>query len=336
VDFTPSEDQQLLVDSWRGLLEKRSRPEDVRAAEPLGFDSGLWQAVCELGAVPMALGEDEGGWGATVLDLALVAEALGHYSAPVPVIERQVAARLLGRLGQLDTACDMAADEQIVTLALHTPVAGTARLVPAGAVAHRVLVRDGDAVLSVHHTQSPPLVANHANLPLADVATAEAQTVAAGAEAVAAYETAIDEWLLLTAGALVGLSTAALAVATEYACTRKAFGVPIGSFQGLAHPLADVATGIDGARLLLHEAAWSADTGHGEAAERACMAFAFAGDVARKATYWSVHTLGGYGVMMEYDAQLYFRRARGWAGVFGDTEAAYRRVARHRYSNREH
>jgi alkylation response protein AidB-like acyl-CoA dehydrogenase len=65
------------------------------------------------------------------------------------------------------------------------------------------------------------------------------------------------------------------------------------------------------------------------------MAFGFASDVARQATYWGVHTLGGYGVMLEHDAQLYFRRARGWAGVYGDAEAAYRRVAAYRYPRAE-
>ena len=333
MEFEPSEDQRLLVDSWRGLLEKQSRPEDVRNAEPLGFDSALWQSVCDLGPIAMALGESDGGWSATMLDLCLVGEVLGQHCAAVPVIEGQVAARLLARLGRLDAEPD---DGRVLTIALHAPIDGTARLVPAGAVAQQVLARREDAVVAVRHTAASPQVPNHANLPLADIATGGAEAVAAGPQAVAAFEIAIDEWLLLTASALVGLSAAALALATEYACTRTAFGVPIGSFQGVAHPLADVATGIDGARLLLHEAAWSFDIGHDEAAQRACMAFAFAVDVARMASYWGVHTLGGYGVMMEYDAQLYFRRARGWAGVFGDADSAYRRVARHRYRHREH
>jgi alkylation response protein AidB-like acyl-CoA dehydrogenase len=332
IDLALSDDQELLVSSFDSLLDKHCGPEVVRAAEPLGFDPVLWATVAELGPVQMAVPEESGGWGASMLDLCLVGERLGRHAAPVPVIECQVAARLLARIGS-DLLAPVLEEHAIATVALHGPVGGTARLVPAGAVADVVLARHGDDVICVRGPK-PPHVPNHADMPLADV-TVSGSTVAAGSAAVAAVEVAVDEWLLLTASALVGLSARALEVAVEYACERHAFGQPIGAFQGIAHPLADVATSLDGARLLVHEAAWSVDVGHEEAAERSCMAFAFAADVARKATYWGVHTLGGYGVMLEYDAQLHFRRARGWAGVFGDSEAAYRRVARHRYPRRE-
>jgi alkylation response protein AidB-like acyl-CoA dehydrogenase len=333
MDLALSDDQQLLVNSFAGLLDKQSSPADVRAAEPLGFDPNLWRTLRELGPVEMAVSEDDGGWGATMVDLCLVGDCLGRHCAAAPVIETQVAARLFARLE--GESLDEVLAGGIATLALHPPVADAARLVPAGAVAGVVLVRSGDAILAVRNDSSQSLVPNHGGLPLADVPLGRAEPVAAGVHAVAAYETAVDEWLLLTGSALVGLSSSALTLAVEYAKERRAFGSPIGAFQGIAHRLADVATDIEGARLLVQEAAWSTDTGLSEAAERACGAFAFAADIARKATYWAVHTLGGYGVMLEYDAQLYFRRARGWGGVFGDAEAAYRRVARHRYGRRE-
>jgi alkylation response protein AidB-like acyl-CoA dehydrogenase len=346
MDLSLSDDQELLVESFGALLDKRSRPQDVRAAEPLGFDPDLWSALRELGVTQMAVGEEHGGWGASVLDLCLVADCLGRHCAPVPVIETQVTARLLARLGS-DALPEVLDGGAVATLALHAPRSGTARGVPAGAVADLVVVRDGTSLGVIRAGASPATtraqVPNHANLPLADVPLAGARplvstdTAGAAPEAAAdaAFETALDEWLLLTASALVGMSARALDLAVDYARERHAFGSPIGAFQGIAHRLADAATGMDGARLLVQEAAWSAEAGLAEAAERACMAFAFATDVARQATYWAVHTLGGYGVMLEYDAQLYFRRARGWAAVFGDAEAAYRRVARHRYPRRE-
>ena len=48
-------------------------------------------------------------------------------------------------------------------------------------------------------------------------------------------------------------------------------------------------------------------------------------------TYNALHVHGGYGFMLEYDVQLYYRRARGWARVWGDADAAYRRAAATRY-----
>jgi alkylation response protein AidB-like acyl-CoA dehydrogenase len=330
MDLSLSAEQKDLVDSVDAMFGRRSTADVVRAAEPLGFDASLWDSVHDLGLLHMAVGERDGGWGASMLDLCLVAESAGRRCAPVPLVETQVALRLLAALG-IDSVPAMLDDRTIATIALHPPKDAVARLVPAGAVARLVAFTDDGAVRVLQHDQLPSLVPNHANLPLADVAIEGAETLAVGSAAAARYEAAIDEWLLLTAGTLVGLSAAALDAAVCYACERQAFGQPIGSFQAIAHRLADVATAIDGARLLLYEAACSTESVPGESAERSCMAFAFAADVARDATYWAVHTFGGYGVMVEYDAQLYFRRARGWAGVYGDAMAAYRRVARHRY-----
>jgi alkylation response protein AidB-like acyl-CoA dehydrogenase len=61
------------------------------------------------------------------------------------------------------------------------------------------------------------------------------------------------------------------------------------------------------------------------------MAFAFAYESARDVTLRSLRVHGGYGFMMEYDIQLYYRRARAWAGVFGEPTAVFRRVADRRY-----
>ena len=62
------------------------------------------------------------------------------------------------------------------------------------------------------------------------------------------------------------------------------------------------------------------------------MAFAFAAETARDTTYHALHFHGGYGFMLEYDIQLYFRRARAWAGVLSEPRVAYRRVADARYA----
>lgn len=332
MDLDLDDTQQMLVDSIGSLLDKQAAPEDVRAAEPLGFDPVLWASLGDLGLVPMAVAEDAGGWGASVLDLSLVSECLGRRCVPAPVIEAQVAARALARLGSPRVAEVL--DGGVATVALHPAVHGVARAVPAGAVADLVIARRADDVVLVADAPAPPQVGNLADLPLADVDLGDATALASGAGAAAVHDAAVDDWLLLTAGALVGLAESALGLAVDYAKQRHAFGSPIGSFQGIAHPLADVATRVEGARLLVREAAWSVDAAHADAGERACSAFAFASEVARQSTYWGVHTLGGYGVMDEYDAQLYFRRARGWAGVFGDSDAAYRRSARHRYGPR--
>ena len=120
MDLRPTDEQQQLIDAFAALYSNESTPERVRAAEPLGFDPALWTRLVDLGIVAMAVGEEQGGWGASLLDLELVAEQHGRHLASAPAIETQVAARLLARLGAPgEQALAGAIDgRRLVTLAL--------------------------------------------------------------------------------------------------------------------------------------------------------------------------------------------------------------------------
>jgi alkylation response protein AidB-like acyl-CoA dehydrogenase len=100
----------------------------------------------------------------------------------------------------------------------------------------------------------------------------------------------------------------------------------------MSHPFADAATAADGARLLAQKAAWAEVAIPERRGELAAMAFAFAAETARDATYHSLHAHGGYGFMLEYDIQLYFRRARAWSAVYGEPARAYERAGAKRYA----
>ena len=152
---------------------------------------------------------------------------------------------------------------------------------------------------------------------------------------------ALDAWRVLTAAALVGVAAEALRIAVDYVVERQQFGRPIGAYQAIQHGLADLPAMIDGARFLTHKAAWAVrqgfidgagviDVDEGvitEFAPLAAMAFLQAADAAALATDKSLHYHGGYGFSLEYDIQLYYRRARGWAGVLGDRGAERLRLA---------
>ena len=142
--------------------------------------------------------------------------------------------------------------------------------------------------------------------------------LATGDIARAAYGQALDEWRTLMSGALVGLGEAALAIGVEYAKNRVQFGAPIGSFQSIARDLADAATLVDGARLLAREAAWAQTEDEEQFAPLASMAFLFATRAARRASNVALHVHGGYGFTLEYDIQLYYRRAQAWPLRLGD------------------
>jgi alkylation response protein AidB-like acyl-CoA dehydrogenase len=334
MDLNPSDEQRQLIEAFGALYAKESAPERVRAAEPLGFDRKLWDQLQETGVVAMSVDEAHGGWGASLLDLALVAEQHGRSVAPAPLIEAQVAARLLSRLDgpAAGVALESALEgTSLVTLGLTAARGGTALLVPAGAIADSVIVRrDGDLVLA-NLGDDRVVPENAGSMPLADVDVSGGAVLCGGDEAAAAFDAALDDWLTLTASALVGIAARSLEIGVEYVKERTAFGQQIGGFQAIAHRLADSAAAVDGAQLLAREAAWAHGEDPARFTELAAMAFGFAAETARDASYRALHFHGGYGFMLEYDIQLYFRRARAWGGVGMDMRSAYRRVADARY-----
>ncbi|MDQ6682726.1 MAG: acyl-CoA dehydrogenase family protein [Chloroflexota bacterium] len=107
----------------------------------------------------------------------------------------------------------------------------------------------------------------------------------------------------------LGLAQAAYEAAASYSRDREQFGRPIGSFQGVAFMVADMATEIDAARLLVYRAAWRKDRGLAYSTE-AAMAKLFASEVSQRATNNAVQIHGGYGYITEYKVERYLRDAK--------------------------
>src|SRR5271163_4766889 len=335
VDLSLSGEQRQLVDSFAALYVRESTSQRVRAAEPSGFDARLWKTLQENGVVHMAVDEAAGGWGASELELALIAEPFGRAVASAPVIEAQVAARLLAQCGQPGTEplAKALAGDALVTFMPRLGHGQRLSLVPAAAVADAVVaLADERLVLVPLSDGNRRRVENLASMPLADIDIGgHVVVLVEGAEACRLFSEALDLWLSLTAMALVGAAQKAVELGVEYAKQRHAFGTAIGTFQAVSHPLADSATAADGARLLGLKAACSFADEPDRARELAAMAFVFAYETARDATRRSLHIHGGYGFGMEGDVQLYYRRVRGWAMVYGEPAGALDRVADARY-----
>ena len=107
----------------------------------------------------------------------------------------------------------------------------------------------------------------------------------------------------------LGLAQAAYEAATAYATQREQFGRQIASFQGVAFKIADMATQIDAARLMVYRAAWLKDRGESYTTE-AAMAKLFASETARQVTNDAVQVHGGYGYVVEYHVERYLRDAK--------------------------
>jgi alkylation response protein AidB-like acyl-CoA dehydrogenase len=112
---------------------------------------------------------------------------------------------------------------------------------------------------------------------------------------------------------------------TTYAKEREQFGKPIGSFQAIAHPFADAATLLAGARMITLEAAWAQDVGR-PYKQLATMAYLESNDATREATKAAQNTFGGIGFTLDIDVQLYFRRSRQHELAWGSAEALNEQV----------
>src|SRR5271169_799703 len=106
-----------------------------------------------------------------------------------------------------------------------------------------------------------------------------------------------------------GIAQGALEQALVYAKQRQAFGHPIADFQAIQFMLADMATEIDAARLLVRKAAWKSDSGARFSIE-ASIAKLFASELATRATHKAMQIHGGYGYSAEYPVERMYRDAR--------------------------
>ena len=107
----------------------------------------------------------------------------------------------------------------------------------------------------------------------------------------------------------VGFSQAALDASVAYARERKQFGRPIGSFQGVAFMIADMATETEAARALVWRAAWLKDNGR-DYTTAAAQAKLFASEVSQRATNMGIQVHGGYGYVEEYKVERFMRDAK--------------------------
>ncbi len=114
----------------------------------------------------------------------------------------------------------------------------------------------------------------------------------------------------ISIGALaVGLAQAALDASIPYAQTREQFGRPIGTFQGVAFMVADMATEIEAARSMVWKAAWLKDQGR-EYGLVAAEAKLFASEVSSRATNAAIQVHGGYGYVTDYPVERFMRDAK--------------------------
>jgi acyl-CoA dehydrogenase len=124
----------------------------------------------------------------------------------------------------------------------------------------------------------------------------------------------------MVAAQALGIARAALEYATEYANRREAFGGRIIDNQGIAFPLADLATEIDAARLLTWRASWMAATGLAFERGEGSMSKLAASEVAVRTTERAIQIMGGWGYVKDHPVEKWYRDAKLYTIFEGTSE----------------
>ena len=281
----------------------------------------------------MGVAEAQGGWGASLLDLALVAEQVGRALAPAPVIEAQVAARLLAAVASPPAlaALERRARRRAAGHARGPP--GARRDGRAGTGGRRVRRRASSSTASGSRSSRSTdgdrrPVANLAAAPLADldlVGGDDARRRRRGRRPVRGRARRVARAHRRRAGRhrrrgprpRLRLRHRAHGLRRRRSARSRASPT-----RSPTTPRTSTAPGCSPTRRR-----GPSTEGRPRAASWRPWRSPSPSRTAEAATYDALHVHGGYGFMLEYDVQLHYRRARGWARVWGDAEAAYRRAA---------
>jgi alkylation response protein AidB-like acyl-CoA dehydrogenase len=315
MDLRLSEEQEMLRDAVRAMCERHSSIEIVRSLEgdPKGFSDDLWKSLRDMDLLGL-LTDDH-----LPVEVAVVCEELGRALCPSPYIETAVfGTSLLGRADEIVSLAWHEAErsdteEGIAATYRDGKVTGEKILVPfaSSASALLTLARDADGVVIVSIDPSNATLEFEGTL--ASDARYRVRFDDAPSEVVArgwdAFTGAMTPTLVAVAAYAVGAAQRAHELSVAYANERIQFDRPIGAFQAMAHPLADLATEIGGARTLVHQAAWAlAERKDVRAA--AAMAKYYACEVFRKSAKFGHQVFGGIGFTLDIDIQLFMRRAK--------------------------
>ncbi len=293
-------------------------PRDVASPEPSEKD---WARIAEAGWPALRLREENGGLGASTVDVAVLVEQLGRHALAAPVLGTLVAAEQLQALGApADTLEEVAAGELRIAPLLDgrllgfAPAAGGA-LAWDAAGATLAFAADGSA-----HALGDAL-------PAADVTRAMRRPGARVDDASLELRAPTDDdrdrlhafVLTLLVADLLGTMSAGLDAAVEHARSRTQFGKPIGSFQAVQQIAAEDLVSVEATRSALYSSAWAVDAlPAAEALRAARVAKAFASRAGVAVCEDVVQLFGGIGMTWESPVHVWLRRAHTDRLSFGD------------------
>lgn len=356
MDFNLTEEQEILRNAVRDFLVKETKnlARETEETEE-GYSLEIWQKMAELGWMGVGFPEEYGGSGGDFVDLIIILEEMGKMLLPGPYIPTVVCSgyavlkygsetqkrEFLPKLTNgrnviipafIEPSYALAEDilrDQVTAEEENYILSGTRLFVPYARSADwfiwGVKTSEGKILFLVNAKSSA------INCNLLDTIASDKQCevilnavkvpkenilgeIANGEE----IESEIGEWgSLAQCGFILGLLEQVLKMSVEYAKKREQFGRPIASFQAIQHQFADMATDIDQVKFLTYQGAWKLSKKL-PARREISMAKARASDASRRVCLLGIKIHGGIGITVDYDMQLYFRRAKAAEIAFGD------------------
>lgn len=343
IDFELPSELALLQETARAFASERLRPRDRAFEAARAVDEDVLRLHREIGLDRFELPEALGGAGLGALAATLVREELAAADAGAalaldPLGGALYALRALGGEGALDRfaapilARPGARAVLVYDAAPHIETSGSRARglldwIPADRVDLLVVLeRERAYVLAeglvLEPVRGAGLRAAGASILRVDEAPVVAEWVSTpGARA------ALAGARLETSALLLGVMRRAAEFSRAYALERVAFGKPIAHHQALAFLIADMASAVDAARLLVREAAWRLD--RGLPAEDACAAaFVECVEASMFVAPNAVQILGGHGFMQDHPVEKYLRDARALGLLAGGVDAAREEAGR--------
>ena len=345
MNFDLSGEQEQIRDSVRKFAASADR-RALRSGDG-GYSLTRWREMADLGLLALAVPEAAGGMGGSVIDLAIVAEALGQEIAPDPWLENGVLpARLLAAAGRADLIASAVSGDiffafafaerarrfsleprgvMIEAAAGGEELRGEKTFVSGAPLAGQLLVladRKGEAIIVMVPTDSAEIVNHRYRLVDGGMASElRFNRVPLAADAClgidpAALTDVVALVRLLAAAEMLGLAQRLFDDTIAYVKTREQFGVAIGSFQALQHRLVECYAALEQGRSMVYGVALR--SGGPDWARAAAGAKAYVGAQADLIAREAVQMHGGMGVTEELAIGHAFKRVLLLSRLFGD------------------
>jgi alkylation response protein AidB-like acyl-CoA dehydrogenase len=361
MDFGFTDEQNLLRDSVRKLMDKHATPDYIRRLErEQAYPYELYDEWIKAGLLAMPFPEEYGGLGGNAVDLAIIAEEISSRSTDLCMAlggsmfcglnllrkaseeqKRHWLPKLLSgeirfsiSMSEPDAGSDVGAMRTTAVREGNGWVINGQKLWATGAAAkNNVINMYVKTDTKAHYRQGMSLFLIDKDTPgiemrkldmlgrrctgtyeifLKDVKVPADRLVGGEAGLNKGFDfvlSGLQVERVVSAASSCGGARAVVEIASSYAKERKQFGRPIGSFQAIAHMLADMETEAEAARSLMYRAAWMVASGQ-NALKEITMAKLFCAETYAKLANMGMQVLGGYGYNKEFDMERHYRDAR--------------------------